>query len=624
MLATDGTPDTRWIRAKRAANLFVATLGLFKDDLINDFIFVSQYSWSCSNDADAGNTTGALSGVSASAQPIPAPSSSGSFLAGNTTSPAGNNCTPIKTGLDYSLFTQLNVGVPTPKRDRIVLLLSDGFHNTPNATVPVFNNDPASFYTPPEKQLVAVRTVALGPDGSAGTDLLHDLSVAFAGGLTEEAKYNQTNNFHELLTAYIEALQAPLAINRVDDAAPPPDPHGSFSPGSQSGDKLVFIGVWDNPALASTLTVQRNSDAGIAGPIANATIGYAAVTVTSPTPGGTWTFLSASGGTMPDQRFVLIDPGVAGRVLIPQHPYGVGDPITLQFALTERGQPITGAAATVEVFRPGEGLGTFLSVIQDDCSQGSPVLPPDSGRTMPRVPQVATQPATTLAAAQQVRGEPLPGRYALAAAWFAHCKKPALLRDTLPGVRLYDDGTHGDAAPADGIYSLTYTGATLEGSYTFRFHAEGKTTDSVTFTRTRTVSQYFAVWPAVTATAVTLTSGGVVGAVSTVLVSFLPRDRLGNYLGPGYAPSFTVTTNGGSLVGAVQDLGNGYYRQVVRYATRGGAPIIVVGLPGTNFTKAIDVSGRAPFPRLPGWLCLVLIVLLLLLLLWAWRRKKTA
>jgi hypothetical protein len=625
MLALDGTPQDRWTRAKRAADLFVATLGLFRSDLFDDRVSVSQYSWDCFNDGPSGNKTGAVSGVTASAQSIPLPPPSGSFLQNNTTGPAGNNCTPIKDGLDYALSSQL--GPMNPRRDRIVLLMSDGFHNTPNSTVPGFNNDPASYFGAAEKQVTQVRTVALGPDGSAGSDLLHKLSVGFAGGLLLDAKFNQVTSFQELLSAYLESLQAPLSINRVDDAAPPPDPHGSFTPGLGSADRMVFIGVWNVANQASALSVKRNSDAAITGTIANKTIGYAAVTVDQPTPGGTWTFSSASEGTMPDQRFVLVDMRVEGRVLIPQQNYAVGELIMLQLALTDRGQGIAGQKAAVEIFRPGEGLGNYLSVIQDDCSQGKPDLKRGidlavadrstrAGIHATNAGILATAPDTT---------DPRPGRYALAAAWFAHCKKTTLLRDSLPGVKLYDDGTHGDPAPDDGVYTLAYTGTGLEGTYTFRFHAEGKTSDNVEFTRTRTVSQYFGVHPKPTATAVTLVAAGATGPSKTVLVNFLPRDNLGNYLGPGFGPSFAVKTSGGQLVGPVQDLGNGYYRQAVEYATAGEAPTVVVDLPGTGFTKPIDTSGRVPFPPpLPNWLCWLIVLLLLLLLLWCLLRRKHA
>ena len=63
MLATDGLADNRWIRAKRAANLFVATLGLFKDPAINDQVGASQYSWTCGNNDPSADLTGAITGI---------------------------------------------------------------------------------------------------------------------------------------------------------------------------------------------------------------------------------------------------------------------------------------------------------------------------------------------------------------------------------------------------------------------------------------------------------------------------------------------------------------------------------------------------------------------------------
>jgi Mg-chelatase subunit ChlD len=52
-------------------------------------------------------------------------------------------------------------------------------------------------------------------------------------------------------------------------------------------------------------------------------------------------------------------------------------------------------------------------------------------------------------------------------------------------VALFDNGTHGDVVANDGIYSGTFTGAGAAGSYSFRFHADAKTSRGNTFTRER-------------------------------------------------------------------------------------------------------------------------------------------
>ena len=63
MLSTDGGTDSRWTRAKRAADLFVAALGLLRSDYFADRVAASQYSWSCSGSDVSGDTTGAVQGV---------------------------------------------------------------------------------------------------------------------------------------------------------------------------------------------------------------------------------------------------------------------------------------------------------------------------------------------------------------------------------------------------------------------------------------------------------------------------------------------------------------------------------------------------------------------------------
>ena len=89
MLATDTLTDNRWVRAKRAADLFVAGLGLVNDDTcgggscFDDNIYASQYSWSCSDDTALGDTTGGITGVSLGPTSIPTPPVGTSSFMGN-------------------------------------------------------------------------------------------------------------------------------------------------------------------------------------------------------------------------------------------------------------------------------------------------------------------------------------------------------------------------------------------------------------------------------------------------------------------------------------------------------------------------------------------------------------
>lgn len=631
MLETDGGTESRWTQAKRAADLFVAALGLFKSDMLDDRISISQYSWSCSNDGAAGNTTGAVAGLGSKLTPsdIPAPpTGTSSYTSDNATDPDPNNCTPIKEGIEYALDNQLDIGgaVAGEKKDRISILLSDGLHNTPPEDVPF---DPDTDFSADEKEFTQIRTVALGADGVADTTLLAEISTAFNGGAayTYEARYNQTNDFSELLTAYLETLQAPLTINQI------PKVGANYNPGAP--DKLVFIGVWNNPASAVDLTLTLNGglvDASTYDSYVNTGIGYAAIAVDDPEAGGSWSI--GSTGALPDNEFVLADLRILARFLVEQKYYAAGDPMLLQVSLRDNGVPILGADVTVEAAVPGEGLGNYLTTVGDNCEGHEPRIPKTftAGQTgLSAVAGPAVAGAAAVAQPGAAAGDPKTGRYALSAYHFERCHKEGLDRNNLPGMKLYDDGTHGDLLADDGVYSLSFTDTNLEGSYNFRFFALGSTSDGIAFGRMRVASQYVGIEPDPAATTSVMQNGPVINGLPSKLFYFLPQDALGNYVGPGFSHRFKAAVTGGQLYGGIVDLQNGYYVQVVRHAQ--GAPDPVVTITTSDGCVLVGKDGGRPGGLCPVlgdkhvlwlWILHIAIILLLLWLLLRCRKRGRA
>ena len=610
MLAMDSGTDNRWTRAKRAADLFSATLGLFKDpyNMFDDEISIAQYSWSCSGNNATGDTTGSVPGIGAGTALVDVsnpPTGTSSLTSGNSADPAGNNCTPIRRGVEFALNDQLSFVNPLPadriKEDRIAILLSDGLHNMPPAHVPY---NPASDHTAAEKAFSQVRTISIGPDGIADTTLLANIATAFNGGIayTHEAKYNQTDAFDDLLRAYLEALQAPLAINQVGEVG------GFYNAGAP--DKLVFIGVWNTASDASQLVVKRNFISMT--PVAhyeNTHIGYAASVYINPdSPGddlsGSWEIDGASGGTAPDNEYVLADLRVMARFLVEQKPYNAGESLLLEVNLKDMASPLLGAEVSVEVAKPGEGLGNYLSTVQQNCEKKNPQLPSDedddirlSCYGLTNVPGClpaktpTRENAFTSTVSVTGSNDPIPGRYALAEYHFNRCEKDGLDQDTLPGLKLYDDGSHGDSIANDGMYGLSYANTDLEGSYTFRFHVRGTTSDGLKFSRTRMLSQFVGILPDEDNSEVTSLSGSVIDGWQVLSVYFLPRDQKGNYVGPGFAHRYKVTIQGGNLDGSLQDLNNGTYLQQVRYSENGRKPTVTFVDEEGGFEKIVNLGG---------------------------------
>lgn len=620
MRATDGDTLTRWERAKRATDLFVATLGLFKDEhnVIGDTISVSQYSWGCSGS----DTTGNVSGVSGAETPIPDPSDSGSYTEGNNDNPPSNNCTPILRGIEYALEDQLSFSSPgSDLKDRITLLLSDGFHNRPSGTSTDFKNDPGSFFTANQKDFTQLRTVAMGPDGTAGTDLLSAISLEFQGGdmYAHEAKYVQTSNFNELMDAFIETLEAPLTVNEVAKVGI------NYTPGAP--DLMVFIGVWDTAVNANELTVMAGGAPATGTVITNTDIGYAAFVVKDPPANVNWTV--STGGAAPDYEFALMDLRILARFLVEQKSYYAGDSMLLQVSLKDNAQPILGATVTADIAKPGEGLGDYLSQIQPDCGTADPQIP-GRGHDRPYQYLLASQikyrtdstsgtaAATSTVSGSTSVGDPVTGRHALAAHHFARCQNEGLDRDNLPGVQLYDDGTHGDPLPNDGVYSLSYA-LDEEGTYNMRFFAVGQTSDGMDFSRTRRISQYASIRPDEESTQTQTQNMGISNGLVNYAVYFLPQDNLGNYMGPGFKTKFKLSTSSGVFASEVVDLNNGYYAQLIRYPQGSPEPTVTITTTDGCFEKTV---GDTPSISKLIWFLLFIILLLFILWLLCQLRKR--
>ena len=118
--------QSKWDNATKAANFLANTMAIFRDaTYFEDKLGVVTFSWDYAADTDDTETSKTL-------LPIP------SFPVGNYTdsdpalSPPGG-CTPIGEGLNEAFKAiNLNATVPTvtKERERIVLLLSDGLHNS--------------------------------------------------------------------------------------------------------------------------------------------------------------------------------------------------------------------------------------------------------------------------------------------------------------------------------------------------------------------------------------------------------------------------------------------------------------------------------------------------------------
>lgn len=277
--------------------------------------------------------------------------------------------------------------------------------------------------------------------------------------------------------------------------------------------------------------------------------------------------------------------------------YHTGDSIKFQAKLTANTIPVTGSEVTVLIQKPDEGLGNwFAGNLVTDA-------------------EIAEVPL-------QVSGEQLSDLYRKSMALNAKGIYFPFTRSQT-SVDLYDDGTHGDANADDGVYTNTFDNTTIEGIYTFTIVANGITPMGNKYTRESTTQRYVEV-------GVSPNNIEIVANFTEVIedelrayyqITLTPKDTFGNYLGPGYADSISLTSTKGEFVSAIEDKLDGSYTVTLRtpsYEKEEDIDIRVnVGGADTTF-ELEEISDRPPADE-DNWLIwaiLIIVLLIIIALLW--------
>src|ERR1041385_4061405 len=179
-----------------------------------------------------------------------------------------------------------------------------------------------------------------------------------------------------------------------------------------------------------------------------------------------------------------------------------------------------------------------------------------------------------LGAAVVVGADTIPPRQATLAAIEGRTNKP-VVGYTQHGFDLLDDiASTGYPEPAGVFGHPLQDVLTVEGNYTFHFQATYG--EGCTATRELTWSLHVDVGIDPGRSSVTTSLADGKGTIT-----FVPRDRYGNQVGPGLAGGFSVGGVAGTVVtGAVRDNGDGSYAVPIAWdAASGGSPGLVVNQP---------------------------------------------
>lgn len=362
-----------------------------------------------------------------------------------------------------------------------------------------------------------------------------------------EAVYYQVSTGERILAFLVQwadnthALRVGYRLQSV-----PPNPNTPFTIVGDTGDAKVKV------TLRETHGLMR--------------IDLPALLADLSSPGTEWRLQDVVGNApqpdLVDRAFVMVDLVTKVDVGFSKTQYFVGEPIGLETRIATGGVPVTGAKVLIDSARPGESLGSYLTVNARKYKD----LHGD-------IPRAKTDPAI---------GKGLMVQTLLHMDGLSDLP---IVRDS--GLVLKDDGLHADGLAGDGFYANTFADTGTEGTYTFRFRVDGNLADGSKFSRVfdRSVwvglrpdpAQLGPIW-------VLLTDPDIFPVRS----SFSFKPMFGKqYLGPFRGDAIELTIFGGKFDGDLIDNIDGSYT------------ITVIHDPGATPTVSVSIWGQPMVPSSP-------------------------
>lgn len=508
------------------------------------------------------------------------------------------SCTPIGEAL---VEAWQGIGTALGASDAgAVILLTDGYENSGNVKI---GNTPtagatnfASRRTQPDlsaaNALIGPRLYTIGVGTSVDEDVLNLLGNSYR--LITNSVDEVKPAFAAMLGLVVDAqaLMASAVSPGNADGSPAPDKANAFYyPVSTKEQVLVFMVRWS--AITDKLRLAKRAQGG-AGAYTFVNPGDPGVTLIQrgthglirvdlrahfpgvPSPATDWRLQHTDSGNLarplpvlpalPDSNaLAMVDLVTKAEVSFDQKQYFIGQTIKLMCKIRTGGTRVTDATVLVDCARPGEGLGTFLTL--------------NAKRQ--------TRPATSKS------GDPLSGKGLMYKSLLAAMDKEDLPIVTTPDFELFDDGAHGDGDASDGDFANVYADTDKEGTYTFRFRVEGTLPDGSRFSRIFVKSTWVGVLPDPDLLGMVWTNVGMVGTSMVSMATLKPQTRTGEYLGPYRTAEITLVAHGGTLDGDLIDNHDGSYSQKVIH-DRDTDPVLsttIYGVPMTPAGPAFDPPG---------------------------------
>lgn len=470
--------------------------------------------------------------------------------------------TPLLAGMNTA------AGMFGSETSRVVVLLSDGYHNCP-FTLGISHPDVTDLIDQLKLASIKVFTIGFGRPSDVDHPLLESLATETGGQFYDVT----TASFDPLTWNPATDLQATYKAILVDTLGleTAADPLGVIKAGkrvtyevrmNEHDRQVSFYLSWVTPREGRLGLTVRSSDGQ-----------EIPVTHTVPTPGvrihagKTYKiitvdrlFLTQSGKVGPTpweieidannldqgesenyQYSVILDSALKMKSALDKAAYRTGETITITAKITEAGQPVTGLKDIyAKVTRPENGAGNWFA---------------ENKVSIEELKQIPVK-----------KGDENLSPLLRKAMFLTDIRKVEFPVRTGPAkITLYDDGTHGDTDKNDGVYTNRFTDTVREGTYSFYFHATGPTRGGNTFDRDGVIQKYITVRVVPEHILVEVDRlPSVEDNLRRFEIAIMPGDPLGNYLGPRHSKAIKLIASQGSFVNELQDNLDGTYSQILQ------------------------------------------------------------
>ena len=409
-----------------------------------------------------------------------------------------------------------------PLNDLTLIVVTDGMQNT----APLVAPEPSGFLgLPPvsglpnelRKRLIPIRTIGFGTPAAVDDALLKNIALETAGvSYIAVSGTTMFDTFANTLVSILKGNTASLAMRRqgtMTGAGPGAPEPVVVDPSAQ---RVVFLLQWAPPRRqALDLEVFPPGASVPATPTSARKTPQASIQTFDVTSGnvGTWNVRvkrasTAEPGPVPYTLNVLfLEQHLDYRLSFDQVHAATGDAIRVRANVTYDGKPLAELPANairVRIQRPGEGLGTILHDTQISDNSTGPTTTPSGDIQTPYDRKLAALGAGLL---------------------------DRVLPKEVATISLQDE--------KNGVYSGTFDGTSTPGTYGFEVLLDWDDKRTGHVRREERLEHHVKVKPDAGRSEVTTSRVDS----STVLVRVTPRDKFGNYLGPGYGPIVKAKLN---------------------------------------------------------------------------------